>query len=192
MIKTDEKGKSMKDVILTLLYTVLVCAAGYAAYFFADESYKIKQTEKAMEVIAKNMHASFDKDSIYPPANMVQMYPITPTELEVPYATEYFWRHYFGGTMLISGSAKSWKEDNETYYNVILNTLSKRKCKLLASYDWRINPAFVGVTAFGYSIGAKSAGADFKDMVKLMTEEEAAARCDCGEEPYCSVVLLYR
>lgn len=188
----DEKGKSIKDVILTLFYTVSICVVGYGIFFFAEEKYNIKRTYQAMDVISVNMHASFDKDNIYPQAVFIQTFPITPERMVVPDAAEYFWKHDFGGSMLIAGSDRSFKYDSDTYYNVILNSLSHRQCKLLASYDWRENPSFIGVTAFGYSILAKSAGVDFKNITRLMTEKEAAAKCDCEKEPYCSVVLVYR
>ena len=134
------------------------------------------------------MHSVFSETEEYPAAETIKENKIVPEEMLEISAKEYFWRHYFGGNMLVCGV----KSAKEAKYNIVFNNLSKRKCKLLANKDWRDNKYFVGIVAKGYSVVAKNAGDDFSETERLITEAEADNLCDCNDKDVCSVVLVYK
>ena len=192
MEKNDERGKSFGDLMMSIFYIVLLCTISYGVYFIANEKYSMQKTVKALNLFTKNMQATFDSEGTYPSAGVIRTYPITPTNMEVKDAQEYYWRHYFGGSMLISGVVGGDRNTGKAEYNIIFNTISKRDCKIMTTYDWRSFPSFLGLTSQGYSILAKSASRQVPNIGRLFTAAEAEKMCSCENGKYCSVILVFK
>ena len=176
------------EFLKSVFYIVFLGALVYILCSYGYENLNIKQTILAVERIKDNMHDIYVEKSEYPKADVLKNENIAPKEMNVQNGKEYFWKHYFGGNMLISGV----KNKQEPKFNIVFNNLSKRHCKILANRDWRDNKYFVGIMANGYGVIAKDAGRDFSDLQKLIPEAEAEKLCDCGDNKVCSVVLVYK
>jgi len=184
----ENKDHSLYEIFKSLFYMLFLGLAVYIAGFFGYENLNLKRTAFALDQINENMHKNFSAENDYPAARVIKEKNIAPQDMAEIKAKEYFWRHYFGGNMLISGVKKA----KEPIYNVIFNNLSKRKCKLLANNDWRDNRYFVGIALQGYSVIAKNAGDEFLKIERLITKDVADKLCSCKNGDSCSVILVYR
>ena len=191
-MENEEGGKSIAGLLRAVLFVCFLGAIAYALYFFGTEKDHMQKTVEAIEHINEKMRENFSGSGIYPSADVIKTYHITPKNMQVADAQEYFWRHYFGGNMLITGVFDKHDKFAVPEYNVILNNLSRRHCIMLASYDWRGNENFLGLQAYGFGILAMGSSASILSRTKLITEEEAKKACSCEYGSYCSIILVYK
>ena len=166
--------------------SVLFCL-GYWCYAFCCGKYVMMRQQQAISIITANMKKNYAESEFYPEAETLKDKNIAPQDMALN-GEEYYWKHYFGGNMIISGT----KETPPNKYNIIFNKLKQSDCILMATANWEKNEDFIGVTAYKYGVIAKNANLPVYDLKKNINAKDAEKMCDCKEDKTCSVVLVYK
>ena len=201
MIKTNESGRSMIEMLGVLAIIGVLSVGGIAGYSKAMNKFKTNQVADNVSMLVANIKTLYAQQKSYDgltSATAVSM-GVVPDELGTDGSSL---TNAFNGAVYIN-SAKGTKDDDSFY--IIFNGLSREACITLATNNWGSNysSGLVGMAVSGnatsnaditaLTIGCTKDGSDGKVCPGKMpmAVSSAATACACDNGNTCSVFWKY-
>ena len=201
MIKTNESGRSMIEMLGVLAIIGVLSVGGIAGYSKAMNKFKTNQVADNVSMLVANIKTLYAQQKSYDgltSATAVSM-GVVPDELGTDGSSL---TNAFNGAVYIN-SAKGTKDDDSFY--IIFNGLSREACITLATNNWGSNysSGLVGMAASGaaannadiaaLTIGCTKDGSDGQVCPGKMpmAVSSAATACNCDSGNTCSVFWKY-
>ena len=201
MLKTNESGRSMIEMLGVLAIIGVLSVGGIAGYSKAMNKFKTNQVADNVSMLVANIKTLYAQQKSYNGLDndsAVSM-GVVPDELGTDGSSL---TNAFNGTVYI-GAGTGTRADDSFY--IIFNGLSREACITLATNNWGSNysSGLVGMAVSGSStsnaddddltIGCTLDGADGKVCPGKMpmAVSSAADACDCDSGNECSVLWKY-
>ena len=201
MIKTNESGRSMIEMLGVLAIIGVLSVGGIAGYSKAMNKFKTNQVADNVSMLVANIKTLYAQQKSYNGLDndsAVSM-GVVPDELGTDGSSL---TNAFNGAVYI-GAGTGTRADDSFY--IIFNGLSREACITLATNNWGSNysSGLVGMAVSGsdtsdgddddLTIGCTLDGADGKvcpgKMPMAVSSAATACSCDSGNE--CSVLWKY-
>ena len=146
MIKTNESGRSMIEMLGVLAIIGVLSVGGIAGYSKAMNKFKTNKVADNVSMLVANIKTMYAQQSSFnglTKSSAVSM-GLVPDELVTTYPSgdtdNAVLNNSFNGTVLISASnsvgATTANSNDDLSFNIVFNGLSKEACITLATNDW--------------------------------------------------------
>ena len=154
MIKTNEFGRSMIEMLGVLAIIGVLSVGGIAGYSKAMNKFKTNKVADNVSMLVANIKTLYAQQKTYnglTNQTAVDM-GVVPDEL----GTTSDLTNAFNGKVYI-GAADSTTEDDDKAFNIVFDGLSREACITLATNDWGsgYSSGLIAIAAQGTSIGNK-------------------------------------
>ena len=152
MIKTNESGRSMIEMLGVLAIIGVLSVGGIAGYSKAMNKFKTNKVADNVSMLVANIKTLYAQQKTYhglTNQTAVDM-GVVPDEL----GTTSDLTNAFNGKVYIS-TADSTTDDDEKAFNIVFDGLSREACITLATNDWGsgYSSGLIAIAAQGTSIG---------------------------------------
>lgn len=152
MIKTNESGRSMIEMLGVLAIIGVLSVGGIAGYSKAMNKFKTNKVADNVSMLVANIKTLYAQQKIYhglTNQTAVDM-GVVPDEL----GTTSDLTNAFNGKVYIS-TADSTTDNDEKAFNIVFDGLSREACITLATNDWGsgYSSGLIAIAAQGTSIG---------------------------------------
>ncbi len=178
MIKTNESGRSMIEMLGVLAIIGVLSVGGIAGYSKAMNKFKTNKVADNVSMLVANIKTMYAQQSSFnglTKSSAVSM-GLVPDELVTTYPSgntdNAVLNNSFNGTVLINasnsvGATAASNTDDALSFNIVFNGLSKEACITLATNDW----------GSGYSSGL--IGMQVKNAEQAITDDtDVKMGCD--------------
>ena len=147
MIKTNESGRSMIEMLGVLAIIGVLSVGGIAGYSKAMNKFKTNKVADNVSMLVANIKTMYAQQSSFnglTKSSAVSM-GLVPDELVTTYPSgnddNVVLNNSFNGTVLINasnsvGATAAANTDDALSFNIVFNGLSKEACITLATNDW--------------------------------------------------------
>ena len=147
MIKTNESGRSMMEMLGVLAIIGVLSVGGIAGYSKAMNKFKTNKVADNVSMLVANIKTMYAQQSSFnglTKSSAVSM-GLVPDELVTTYPSgnddNAVLNNSFNGTVLINasnsvGATAAANTDDALSFNIVFNGLSKEACITLATNDW--------------------------------------------------------
>lgn len=154
MIKTNESGRSMIEMLGVLAIIGVLSVGGIAGYSKAMNKFKTNKVADNVSMLVANIKTLYAQQKTYnglTNQTAVDM-GVVPDEL----GTTADLTNAFNGKVYIS-TADSTTDDDDKAFNIVFDGLSREACITLATNDWGsgYSSGLIAIAAQGTSIGNK-------------------------------------
>ena len=154
MIKTNESGRSMIEMLGVLAIIGVLSVGGIAGYSKAMNKFKTNKVADNVSMLVANIKTLYAQQKTYnglTNQTAVDM-GVVPDEL----GTTSDLTNAFNGKVYIS-TADSTTDDDDKAFNIVFDGLSREACITLATNDWGsgYSSGLIAIAAQGTSIGNK-------------------------------------
>ena len=154
MIKTNESGRSMIEMLGVLAIIGVLSVGGIAGYSKAMNKFKTNKVADNVSMLVANIKTLYAQQKTYADldnASAVSM-GVVPDEL----GTTSDLTNAFNGKVYIS-KADSTTDNDDKAFNIVFDGLSREACITLATNDWGsgYSSGLIAIAAQGTSIGNK-------------------------------------
>ena len=154
MIKTNEFGRSMIEMLGVLAIIGVLSVGGIAGYSKAMNKFKTNKVADNVSMLVANIKTLYAQQKTYNGLTNQTAVDIgvVPDEL----GTTSDLTNAFNGKVYIS-TADSTKDDDDKAFNIVFDGLSREACITLATNDWGsgYSSGLIAIAAQGTSIGDK-------------------------------------
>ena len=161
MIKTNEAGRSMIEMLGVLAIIGVLSVGGIAGYSKAMNKFKTNKIADNVSMIVANVKTLYAQQNTYKGLNngtAVSM-GVIPDELGTEYAnvSQATLTNAFNGPVFIKQSDSTTDGDGKAFI-IEFNNLSREACITLATNDWGsgYSSGLIGIEAMGSSVDASS------------------------------------
>ena len=167
MIKTNETGRSMIEMLGVLAIIGVLSVGGIAGYSKAMNKFKTNKVADNVSMIVANVKTLYAQQNTYKGLNngtAVSM-GVIPDELgtEVANTSQATLTNAFNGPVFIKQSDSTSSDDGKAFI-IEFNNLSREACITLATNDWGsgYSSGLIGIQALGSSAAASSVSTGLK------------------------------
>ena len=172
MMKYNENGRSMVEMLGVLAIIGVLSVGGIAGYSKAMNKYKINKTTDQVSMLVANIRTLFSSQGNYEGLTNAQAikFGVVPNDMYTPKSgsaeiTEI--TNAFGGAVTIAASGGRAEDDNEAF-TIVYSGLTSEACITIATGDWGSGQAsgLIGIAA----VGEEAEGATDKGALAKLAE----------------------